>query len=113
MPKRVLVLDTETTGFSPEHDRIVEFAAAEVQPRTGVVRSDLHRLINPCRSIPSTAVRVHGITNDKVANQPTFREIADEIAAFARLSIEKHSEIAPAAMKPRSTRAKSGEKENA
>ena len=92
MPKRVLVLDTETTGFSPENHRIVEFAAAEVQPRTGVICSELHHLINPGRPIPLKAVEIHGITNEKVENQPTFGEIADKIEAFLRdATIAAHS----------------------
>ena len=84
MSDRILVLDTETTGFSPYADRVVEFAAVEVLPRTGVVGKRLRRLVNPGRSIPERVVRLHGITNEKVRNQSGFGALADELTEFVR-----------------------------
>lgn len=81
---RVLVLDTETTGFSAERDRIVELAAVEVDPRTGASGAQLHRLINPRRAIPAQTVAIHGITNARVAHEPEFHAVAGEVAAFLR-----------------------------
>ncbi len=81
---RILVLDTETTGFSPEWDRIVEVAAAEIAPRTGILGRECYHLINPRRAIPAPAVEVHGITNEKVKDKPPFEAIADQLAEFLK-----------------------------
>jgi DNA polymerase-3 subunit epsilon len=82
MSDRILVLDTETTGFSPYADRVVEFAAVEVLPRTGAVGKRLRRLVNPGRSIPERVVHLHGITNERVRNEPAFGALADELTEF-------------------------------
>jgi DNA polymerase-3 subunit epsilon len=84
MSDRILVLDAETTGFSAYADRVVEFAAVEVLPRTGAVGKRLRRLVNPGRSIPERVVRLHGITNERVRNEPAFGALADELTEFVR-----------------------------
>ena len=78
---REIVFDTETTGFDPFNpdgaDRIVEIGAIELidlKP-TGRV---YHQYINPERSIPAEVVKVHGIDDTRVANEPTFKEIAQD-----------------------------------
>ena len=61
---REIVFDTETTGFEPsEGHRLVEIGAIETIDRipTGKV---YHVYINPERSIPEDAIKVHGITNE-------------------------------------------------
>ncbi|MGO1641563.1 MAG: 3'-5' exonuclease [Candidatus Corynebacterium faecigallinarum] len=63
------VVDTETTGFSAKRDRIIEL---------GVVLIDSNfrecerwsTLINPQKKITNS--HIHGITDDMVANAPTF-----------------------------------------
>ena len=45
----------------------------------GKVVSRYHTLINPERSIPDQVTLIHGITNDAVADAPTFANVADEI----------------------------------
>ena len=80
-----VVFDTETTGFDPATgDKIVEIGAIRIYDR---MRSDdpkdtFHLLINPERDIPDEVVKVHGITNEKVKDAPTFAEIADDFLAF-------------------------------
>jgi len=79
----MIMLDTETTGLSPQNgDKIVEIGAIEVSHRR--VRHDqkFHRHINPERHIPAEVVRIHGIDDERVKNEPTFREIADEFLSF-------------------------------
>ncbi|MCM5703374.1 DNA polymerase III subunit epsilon [Larsenimonas salina] len=82
MAGRSIVLDTETTGIDPkEGHRLVEIGAVEVVNRrfTGRV---YHQYINPERHIDDEVVAIHGIDNAKVANEPTFREVADEFWTF-------------------------------
>jgi DNA polymerase III epsilon subunit-like protein len=63
---REIVLDTETTGFDPRTgDRMIEVGCIEIEDLLPTGRT-FHRLINPERLIPADAIRVHGITDDKV-----------------------------------------------
>ncbi|WP_130470497.1 DNA polymerase III subunit epsilon [Candidatus Magnetaquicoccus inordinatus] len=79
--KRFIVLDTETTGLNPaEGDRIVEIGCIEMlHTRRG---KQFYSLINPERDIPADAVRIHGITQEKVANAPRFADLVDSFLAF-------------------------------
>ena len=70
---RYAVVDVETTGFSPRDDRVVEMACVVLENRT--ITQSWSTLVNPARPIPYYATRVHGITDDDVANAPAF-EIA-------------------------------------
>lgn len=87
MRRRVIALDTETTGFSPRDDRIVEIAAIDVIPRTGDVSRELHHFVNPQRGIPPDATRVHGITDGDLLNAPLFGHIAENLTRFISDSI--------------------------
>ena len=79
---REIVLDTETTGFRPEDGhRVIEIGALEVINRLPTGRT-FHKYINPEREIDASAIRVHGITNEKIATMPLFREVAEELLAF-------------------------------
>ena len=79
--KRLIVLDTETTGLSPaEGHRIVEIGCVELlHTRKG---EQYRCIINPDRDIPADAARIHGITNDQVANAPRFADVVDAFLAF-------------------------------
>lgn len=79
--KRLIVLDTETTGLSPAAgDRMVEIGCVELlNTRKG---EQYHSLLQPDRDIPADAVRVHGITNERVADAPRFADIVDQFLAF-------------------------------
>jgi len=82
---RLIMLDTETTGLSPLNgDRMVEIGAIEVLNRK-VLSGDkhvFHKFINPERDIPAEVVRIHGIDNARVKNEPTFKEIAQDFLDF-------------------------------
>jgi len=79
---RAVLFDTETTGLDPlTGDRVVEVAALELIRDLPSGRH-FHTLIHPDRDIPDEVVRIHGITIDRVADKPRFREIADELLAF-------------------------------
>lgn len=79
---RLIALDTETTGLhSKEGDRIIEIAMVEISrdpnPRF------YHQLINPQgRAIGEEAFKVHGITEEMLADKPTFAECLPEILDF-------------------------------
>lgn len=87
MPKeriimRQIFLDTETTGFyhsaSENPDRMVEFAGVEMVNRqyTG---NNLHLYMNPQRDMPEEAAKIHGLTLDKLIDQPLFADVAQQI----------------------------------
>lgn len=79
---REIVLDTETTGMDPEEgDRLVEIGAIEVVNQVPTGRT-YHQYINPEREIPADAVAVHGITNEKVKDEPVFSEIYADMIEF-------------------------------
>lgn len=79
---RQIVLDTETTGLNPKKgDKIVEVGCVEMVERKLTGRH-YHVYINPERDIPDEVVAVHGITNEKVADSPKFRDIAEELWVF-------------------------------
>ncbi|MFM2068219.1 MAG: hypothetical protein RLZZ584_3128 [Pseudomonadota bacterium] len=79
---RQIVLDTETTGLSPDTgDRIIEIGCVELSNRR-VTSNHLHCYVNPERANSIEALRVHGITDAFLADKPVFRAIAEEFLAF-------------------------------
>jgi DNA polymerase III subunit epsilon len=79
---RHIVLDTETTGFTPKGGhRIVEIAAVEIIDGRLTGRS-FHRYCNPGRHVPKVASDVHGLTDAFLADKPRFRQILPELVAF-------------------------------
>ena len=82
MPKKYIVLDTETTGLETEQGhRIIEIGALMLEDRK---KTDnyFHVYLNPERSIDEEAQRVHGISNKDLVDKPLFSEIADEFLEF-------------------------------
>ena len=79
---RQVFLDTETTGlYAEQGDRIIEVACVEYENRRDTGRR-FHHYVNPGRSSHPDAVRVHGITDDFLADKPPFATIAAELMAF-------------------------------
>ena len=77
-------LDTETTGLSyRDGHKIVEIACIETQDliATGKV---FHKFINPKRSMPDQAFKVHGFTEKFLSDKETFDQIADEFISFIK-----------------------------
>ena len=75
-----VVFDTETTGFSPSKDRLVEIGAVKI--RNGENLGERTWLVNPQRYIPWYVQEVHHITPEMVADKPTFAEIYPEFLEF-------------------------------
>lgn len=73
----ICFFDLETTGIDVGKDRIVEIAIFKVYPN-GTKESKTW-LVNPTIPIPAQATAVHGISNEKVANEPTFAVLASQI----------------------------------
>ena len=77
-------LDTETTGLSfREGHKIVEIACIETKDliATGKV---FHKLINPQRSVPDEAFKVHGFSQEFLRDKEIFKQIADEFLNFVK-----------------------------
>ncbi len=75
-----VIFDTETTGFSPAKDRLVEIGAVKVRGDENL--GERTWLINPERYIPYYSQKVHNITPDMVKDQPTFAEVYPEFLEF-------------------------------
>jgi DNA polymerase III subunit epsilon len=79
---RLIVIDTETTGFLvKDGHRVVEIGAVEIIDGK-LTGKNFHKYINPERNIPEDATKVHGITDEQVARAPKFKDIVDEFIDF-------------------------------
>ncbi|HEY4067388.1 MAG TPA: DNA polymerase III subunit epsilon, partial [Burkholderiaceae bacterium] len=79
---RQIFLDTETTGLSPESgDRIIEIGCIEMNQRR-ITGETLHFYLNPERTSHPDAVKIHGLTDEFLADKPRFASIADELLEF-------------------------------
>lgn len=79
---RQIFFDTETTGLEADKgDRIIEVAGVEMLNRQLTGRH-LHLYINPERASHEDALRVHGLTEEFLADKPKFAEIVDELLEF-------------------------------
>jgi DNA polymerase-3 subunit epsilon len=77
-----IVLDTETTGLDHKQGhRIIEVAAIELNGRK-VSERNFHRYLNPERDIDEGAAAVHGLTLDRLQDEPKFAEIAPALLEF-------------------------------
>ena len=77
LTKPICFFDLETTGIDISKDRIVEIAIFKVFPNGN--KESKTWLVNPTIPIPAVTTAVHGITDEKVANEPTFAELASTI----------------------------------
>jgi len=79
-------LDVETTGLDPSQgDRVCEIAVLKTV--NGSVVGEFTTLVNPGRSIPQSAVSVHGITDTMVRRSPFFRDIAKDLLTAIKDSV--------------------------
>lgn len=77
----LVFIDLETTGLSPDKERIVEVSAIRYDTPF-VASACFNTLINPQRHIPDRAYEVHGISDDDVELAPVFADIVPDLAAF-------------------------------
>jgi DNA polymerase III subunit epsilon len=79
---RQIFLDTETTGLLPEGgDRLIEIGCLEMVNRRMTGRN-LHLYVNPERPSSEEARKVHGITDEFLADKPRFADIAEQLMAY-------------------------------
>ena len=79
-----IFLDTETTGLSfKDGHKIVEIACIETKDLipTGKI---FHKLINPKRSVPDEAFKVHGFSEKFLSSKESFDKVVDEFLSFIK-----------------------------
>lgn len=79
---RQIFFDTETTGLSPESgDRIIEIGCVEMVNRR-LTGNNKHYYLNPERASHEDAVKIHGLTDEFLADKPLFAAIADDLLEY-------------------------------
>lgn len=74
--RRQIVLDTETTGLEADRgDRVVEIGCVELRERRST-GNNFHRYVNPERDVGAAAVAIHGLTNERLAQEAVFAQLA-------------------------------------
>ncbi|MCG8235609.1 3'-5' exonuclease [Tenacibaculum finnmarkense] len=74
LTRPIIFFDLETTGINIAKDRVVEIAILKVFPNGN--KESKTWLVNPEMPIPEASTEIHGITNEKVANEPTFKALS-------------------------------------
>ena len=81
---RQIILDTETTGLNAKGgDRVIEIGCIEMRSRR-VTDNHFHRYVNPERRSEEGAARVHGISDEFLADKPKFAAIAKQFVDYVR-----------------------------
>ncbi|MDC6386698.1 3'-5' exonuclease [Flagellimonas taeanensis] len=82
LTKPICFFDLETTGTNVAKDRIVEISILKVYPNGN--KESRTWLVNPEMPISPESEAIHGISNEKVANEPTFKQLSKEIYKMIR-----------------------------
>lgn len=77
LTRPICFFDLETTGTDVAKDRIVEISVLKIFPNGN--KESKTWLVNPEMVIPANVIAIHGITNEKVANEPTFKDLSRTI----------------------------------
>jgi DNA polymerase-3 subunit epsilon len=77
LKKPIVFFDLETTGINIATDKIVEISILKVFPNGN--KESKTWLVNPEMEIPKESSDIHGITNEKVVTEPTFKELATKV----------------------------------
>ncbi len=77
LERPLVVFDTETTGLSMTTDRIIQLAYIKHFPDGSVTEAKF--LFNPQMPIPPSSTAIHGLTDEMVAEAPTFQDKAGEL----------------------------------
>ncbi|WP_339876104.1 exonuclease domain-containing protein [Olleya marilimosa] len=82
LTKPICFFDLETTGVNITNDRVVEISILKVYPNGN--KESKTWLVNPEMPIPAVVSAIHGVTDERVANEPTFKQLAPEINAMIK-----------------------------
>ena len=74
---KLICLDTETTGFSSKYDRVIEIGCVTLE-----TNETFQRYINPNRSISESAIQIHGLTKEFLADFECFKFHAEDFLKF-------------------------------
>lgn len=77
LSKPMCFFDLETTGIDISKDRIVEISILKVFPNGN--KESKTWLVNPEMPIPPSSTEIHGISDEKVANEPTFKMLSAQV----------------------------------
>ena len=81
---RQVILDTETTGLEPSQGHnVIEIGGVEMIKRR-LTGNNYHQYIKPDRESDEDAIRIHGITNEFLADKPKFSQITAEFIEYVR-----------------------------
>ena len=75
----VAFLDLEATGTDVQRDRVIELSILRVSPLPVAIEAPKTWRIDPEMKIPSESRAIHGISNDDLADAPTFAKVAPEV----------------------------------
>ena len=78
LTKPLIVFDLETTGLDLVNDRIIQISYIKVYPDGREERENI--FINPGKPIPTEVTLLTGISDEDVANAPTFKQKAKELS---------------------------------
>ncbi len=77
-----VVLDTETTGLSvAKGHRIVEIGCIELENQIPTDKT-FHCYLNPQRKVSEDAIKVHGYTDEFLADKKKFSDVVDDFLQF-------------------------------
>jgi len=76
----LVIFDLETTGISISQDRILEYSFVKILPNQE--KEVQTQRINPTIPIPEETSLIHGIYQDDIADAPTFKEVAKNLAKW-------------------------------
>jgi len=80
---RQIVLDTETTGLSPDNDRVVEIGCVEVINRR-LTHVNFHEYLNPQMPMPQGAFDVHGLSDEFLSDKPLFASVCASFLEYVK-----------------------------
>ncbi len=81
LERPVAFFDLETTGTDHQRDRIIEISVVRVCPLPVAIEAPKTWRVNPQMRIPAEATAIHKISDEDVADAPTFEALADELLA--------------------------------
>lgn len=80
LTRPICFFDIEATGIDRENDRIIEICVAKLHPDKEMEVK--HMFLNPGIPIPAEATEIHGITDERVKDEPTFKQVAKSLLEY-------------------------------